>query len=1284
MSPSNFDFLRQREPDLWQLGTQAERYFHPDPNTCLLKLRQFGEQLAQDVAGRMDLHPQPGESQFELIGRLQRAQLVPYEVSDLLHKVRMVGNEANHAGSGDHRSALATLKLCWQLALWLHRSFTSPGYKSGPFSPPQAGSDGLEAKASITTLPQVNAAQQPDAAVQRELARLRDQARSHRESASAAQSQLQDLQRQQADTQAQQRASQQTQAALNQALRTAQDEQAALQTALDRAQAEADAWEAQAQAASQRAPADAHTAWRLAMDEASNALSLDEFEARELIDAQLRAAGWQVDSAQRSHALGARPKAGCRQAIANWPLTPQAAPDDALAWADYVLFDGERAVALVEAQPARVDLPSCLPLAEFKAQQLRSVLLAAGLPVTLGMVYAANGRPWAPSLPSKSGIWCRDPRDAQGLPHDLAAFHQPGALARLLAQPAHNPLADLQSPAWRALLQAHQRRAVAAAEARLAQGQRRMLLCLAPGTGKHRCAAALLVHLLAAGRVQHVLWLDHDSTPLPDAPTWFDQAQTLCQALSLPPSTAALLPDGGWRVMLSSMGRMADALALQKADEHWGVGQFDLVLALDNLPPGLHTPADPTAQPRGHASDALQAQLADANTVLGRFDCPVIGLAAAPTVHLQYLFGAPAFQYGVADAVVDGVRLDHAPPEVLHTQLSVAGVWLPAGKVVDWLDLATEQVAPHAPSQALSFELEDFNRRVIVPGHTQAVCDVLARHIEPDPARKTVVCCVDAEHADRVALALQRALLREHPTLPESAVARLDAELPGANARWQAFCDHSLPLVAVSAHSLPLWPAAAAVHTLVLLRREDSVLWLDQWCSRAARPAPAGSPPTPSFRIIDAASQYEPGMQWNDAGGHAYPASKNDAPAPLQTQPPTAPNPRGKRRKGKAATARAAVADAGINSSVVLPAPRLTAWVAELMRVDDDAARAQLAHGIGLGIAAGQAHALPLTRALVRQVCGEPLSRLPALMQALPPADLPGWWRQRPGLAELLDALAPQANSVQRLPICPERDLPLSLQPSWGDAAVWQPDGQARWLPVQNAEQLLTQAKDWAQALWQRAQQLPSAAAPDARAASDVKATADGQSSNPSVLNSSLAHDSRASDTSPAPTAPQRSWAEQLASPGTLAALRDWVQRPHAISPAAARQLAVAMHEAGYGEARLAAAWATHQGAGQTMWPRHGGWVRHWLCQQAVLDHRTRCNNALQALIARHPTWSVAQRDATQGLRDAALRSMAPTAELWATPRTLETPDQARQRLGTLFGGQLDEVVLAYRQALWA
>ena len=44
---ANFDFLGTHDEQLVRLGALAERYFKDDPNTCLIKLRQFGEVLAQ-------------------------------------------------------------------------------------------------------------------------------------------------------------------------------------------------------------------------------------------------------------------------------------------------------------------------------------------------------------------------------------------------------------------------------------------------------------------------------------------------------------------------------------------------------------------------------------------------------------------------------------------------------------------------------------------------------------------------------------------------------------------------------------------------------------------------------------------------------------------------------------------------------------------------------------------------------------------------------------------------------------------------------------------------------------------------------------------------------------------------------------------------------------------------------------------------------------------------------------------------------------------------------------
>ena len=50
---SNFTHLKAHDEQLVRLGLLAERYFAEDPNTCLIKLRQLTELLAQLVASQI-------------------------------------------------------------------------------------------------------------------------------------------------------------------------------------------------------------------------------------------------------------------------------------------------------------------------------------------------------------------------------------------------------------------------------------------------------------------------------------------------------------------------------------------------------------------------------------------------------------------------------------------------------------------------------------------------------------------------------------------------------------------------------------------------------------------------------------------------------------------------------------------------------------------------------------------------------------------------------------------------------------------------------------------------------------------------------------------------------------------------------------------------------------------------------------------------------------------------------------------------------------------------------
>lgn len=135
VSTPNFGFLAEEEPRLVQLGALAERYFRDDPSTCLIKMRQFAELLAKLIAARHSLYE--GEETFErTLGRLRAERILPREVSDLFHRLRLVGNAAVHEAAGTHAEALAALKLSRQLGVWFHRTFGgAPGAASPPAGP---------------------------------------------------------------------------------------------------------------------------------------------------------------------------------------------------------------------------------------------------------------------------------------------------------------------------------------------------------------------------------------------------------------------------------------------------------------------------------------------------------------------------------------------------------------------------------------------------------------------------------------------------------------------------------------------------------------------------------------------------------------------------------------------------------------------------------------------------------------------------------------------------------------------------------------------------------------------------------------------------------------------------------------------------------------------------------------------------------------------------------------------------------------------------------------------
>lgn len=127
---SNFSHLAAHDEQLARLGALAEHYFPEDPNTSLLKLRQFGELMAQDIAARFGEYTSTEEKQVDLLRRLQARRAIPREVGDLFYRIRTAGNDAREsswcpsasnaerAGQGVSRRLRARDEQAGDLLLW--------------------------------------------------------------------------------------------------------------------------------------------------------------------------------------------------------------------------------------------------------------------------------------------------------------------------------------------------------------------------------------------------------------------------------------------------------------------------------------------------------------------------------------------------------------------------------------------------------------------------------------------------------------------------------------------------------------------------------------------------------------------------------------------------------------------------------------------------------------------------------------------------------------------------------------------------------------------------------------------------------------------------------------------------------------------------------------------------------------------------------------------------------------------------------------------------------------
>lgn len=821
---SNFDALRAYEPQLWRLGALAERYFAEDPNTSLLKLRQFAELMAQSLAARGGLYASQDESQYDLLRRLQGESLLPREIKQVFDQIRIAGNAANHALDGDHSKALATLKLAWQLGLWFHRTLKQPDYKSGPFVPPA---------------PPVDESQE----LKHELAALRQavseyQAK-HEENASAllvAQTQLTTLEEESAFW-----------------------EQIASET--DQAKAKLEAQLTELQAYAQKAPTETLAEVVLSANKAASLVELDESATRRIIDEQLQQAGWEADSEVLRYSKGARPTKGRNLAIAEWPCDGHSA--------DYVLFQGLMPLAVVEAKRGSKDVSADLQQSKRYSRTftpstetlLHAQNWGAKSEFRIPFVFATNGRPYLRQLATKSGIWFCDLRDTKNRSTALDGWYTPDGLQALLKQDEGKAHANLDSTPFNYgfPLRYYQQAAIRATEASIAGGQREILLAMATGTGKTKTCIALIYRLLKAQRFRRVLFLVDRSALGEQAANSFkdtrmERLQTFADAFGIKelehPS-----PDADTSVHIATVqGMMRRVLFPAEGVAPPTVDQYDCIV-IDECHRGYtldREMSDTELSFRG-----FDDYISKYRRVLDYFDAVKIGLTATPALHTTQIFGLPVYSYSYREAVVDGFLVDYEPPIQIRTQLSENGMTWKVGEEVKRYDAQRNQIDLFQTPDEIKLKIDDFNRKVITRPFNEAVCGYLAQEIDPTGRRKTLIFCVSSDHADQVVDVLKKALEDQYGEVEDDAVIKITGNADKPLELIRRYKNERLPNVAVTVDLLTTGIDVPEICNLVFLRQVNSRILFDQMLGRATRLCEFDGEAKDFFRVFDAVKIFE-------------------------------------------------------------------------------------------------------------------------------------------------------------------------------------------------------------------------------------------------------------------------------------------------------------------------------------------------------------------------------------------------------------------------------------------
>ncbi len=479
-----------------------------------------------------------------------------------------------------------------------------------------------------------------------------------------------------------------------------------------------------------------------------------EERARDLIDEQLRRAGWHVCDRDQIELVNHEGTA-VREVIM----------ESGHGRADYLLYLGTRVVGVIEAKPVGTPLSGV---------EWQSSKYAEGLPRAYrDTAVLKDGR--LPFVYEASGTETHFTNGFDEIPRARSLFnvHQPSTLARFVREFEESP----DAATWRTRVQTMprldgydlrpaQREAILGVERSLQAGTHsRSLVQMATGAGKTYFAVTESFRLLQAANVQRILFLV-DRNNLADQTlrefqnfTVPGDGRKFTELYNVNKLTGAGLARSS-KVVISTIQRVFAGLRGEEIPDE-DDEQIDGFVPAEPVSVEYSKDLPPETFDVIIVDECHRSIYGLWRKVFEYFDAHVIGLTATPTKQTFGFFQQNLVsEYSYQQSVADGVNVDFEVYRI-STAISESGSRIDAGTVVPKMDTRTRQERWETLEEDFEYDRGDLDRAVTSKAQIRLVLETFRDRLftEIFPGRrvipKTLIFAKDDHHAEEIVTTLR-------------------------------------------------------------------------------------------------------------------------------------------------------------------------------------------------------------------------------------------------------------------------------------------------------------------------------------------------------------------------------------------------------------------------------------------------------------------------------------------------------------------------------------------------